>query len=406
MLNERTIRVALAIAGGSPVRSRPFNPWPEYGKAEEDALLSVLHSRSWGGYHESVKQLETSFARYHDVPYAVACSNGTVALEVALRAVGVGPGDEVIVPPFTFVASASAVLLCNATPVFADIDANTFNLSVKAAEAAITPRTKAIVVVHFGGRPAEMDAFRALADRRGLKLVEDSAHAHGARWMGSPVGAWGDVATFSFQAFKLMTAGEGGIILSRSQHVAEACWAYCNQGRRRDGGWFDHFTLGTNYRLTAFQAAVLNAQLDRLAEQTRTRAANVAYLMKQLGGSSGLTLPPDDPRITQQPYYLLTFWYDAAAFAGLPRDLFIEAMQAEGIPVKPTYPHPLYRNPVFTNRSAAYGQLHLPVGERVCREGIWLGQTALLGDHSDIDDIVSAVQKVRQCAGDLAASRK
>jgi dTDP-4-amino-4,6-dideoxygalactose transaminase len=398
--------MALALAGGSPVRTRAFPAWPEYGKAEEEALLSVLHSRSWGGYHESVKQLETRFAAYHEVPHAVACSNGTIAVEVALRSVCVGPGDEVIVPPFTFVASASAVLLCGAVPVFADIHTNTLNLSVEAAEAAITPRTKAIVVVHFGGRPAEMDAFRALADQRGLKLVEDSAHAHGARWMGRPVGGWGDVATFSFQAFKLMTAGEGGIIVSRSAEIADACWAYCNQGRRRDGGWFEHYTLGTNYRLTAFQAAVLNAQLDRLPEQTRRRASNVAYLRERLADLEGLKLPAEDSRASQDPYYLLTFWYDAEAFDGLPRDLFLKAVQAEGIPMKPTYPHPLYRNEVFTKRSRAYEQLYLPVVERVCREGIWLSQPALLGDRRDVDDVVEAIQKVQDYAGELAAAQR
>jgi dTDP-4-amino-4,6-dideoxygalactose transaminase len=386
----------LAIHGGTPIRTRPFVEWPQYGQAEEDALLSVLHSRSWGGYHESVKQLETSFAKLHQVPFAVSCSNGTVALEVALRAMGVGPGDEVIVPPFTFVASASAILLCGASPVFADIDPVTFNLSVAGAEAAITPRTKAIVVVHFGGRPAELDALRSLADRHGLGLLEDSAHAHGARWKGVPVGGWGDAATFSFQAFKLMTAGEGGIILSKSEKIADACWAYCNQGRTRTGGWFDHYTLGTNYRITAFQAAVLNAQLERLPQQTRTRASNVAYLKRQLAEIPGLTLPPDDPRIENEPFYLLTFWYEAEAFGGLPRDQFIAAMQAEGIPFKPTYPHPLYRNPLFARVPQAqnYHQLYLPVAERVCREGIWLGQSALLGDTSDIDDVVAAIRKV------------
>jgi len=392
--------MALAIAGGTPLRTRPFPAWPEYGKPEEEALLSVLHSRSWGGYHESVKELERRFAALHEVQHAVACSNGTVAVEVALRSVGVGPGDEVIVPPFTFVASASAILLTGATPVFADIDAATFNLSVQAAEAAITPRTKAIVVVHFGGRPAEMDAFRCLADQHGLKLIEDAAHAHGARWMGTPVGAWGDVATFSFQAFKLMTAGEGGIIISKHADVADRCWAYCNQGRRRNGGWFEHYTLGTNYRLSAFQAAVLNAQLDRLEQQTRTRAANVAYLRQQLETVPGLYLPPDDPHASQQPYYLLTFWYDSAAFDGLPRDQFIAAIQAEGIPMKPTYPHPLYRNPIFPTSA----HLQLPVVERICRDGIWLSHTALLGDRADIDDVVAGVRKVREHANDLIAT--
>ncbi len=388
----------LAINGGTPVRTRPFTPWPQYGRPEEEALLSVLHSRAWGGYHPAVKELEQSFAQFHEAPHAVSCANGTVALETALRAVGVGPGDEVIVPPFTFVASATAILLAGGVPVFADIDPATFNLSVAAAEAAITPRTRAIVAVHFGGRPAELDAFQALARKHGLALVEDAAHAHGARWMGKPVGVWGDAGSFSFQEFKLMTAGEGGMIVTTSNEIADRCWAYCNQGRRRGAGWFEHYTLGTNYRLSGFQAAVLCAQLRRLPEQTRTRAANAAYLRERLRQVPGLRVPEDDPRIENQPHYLTTFWYDAEAFGGQPRGAVLAALQAEGIPFKPSYPHPLYRNPVF---GEAYARLNLPVSERACREGVWLGQSPLLGERSDIDDVVEALDKVRRMAGTL-----
>lgn len=409
--------MTLAIHGGTPVRTRPFAAWPQHGSEEEQALIEVLHSGSWGGYQPAVRELETRFAEYHRVPHAVSCSNGTVALEVALRALGAGPGDEVIVPPFTFVASASAVLLCHAAPVFADIDPETFNLSVAAAEAAITPRTRAIVVVHFGGRPADMDAFQGLARKHGIALLEDAAHAHGALWNGVPVGGWGDAATFSFQEFKLMTAGEGGMILSKSEDVADKCWAYCNQGRKRGGGWFDHYTLGTNYRLTGFQAAVLLAQLRRLPEQTRTRAANAAYLRERLREIPGLRLPEDDARVAQHPHYLLTFWYDAAAFDGLPRDMALRALQAEGIPLKATYPHPLYRNPVFNTERAAlarcgdwraaqeYDRLQLPVSERVCREGVWLSHNALLGDTGDIDDIIEALHKVRKLASTMLTSQ-
>jgi dTDP-4-amino-4,6-dideoxygalactose transaminase len=262
-----------------------------------------------------------------------------------------------------------------------------------------------------------MDAFQALARRRGIALVEDCAHAHGARWDGVPVGGWGDAGTFSFQAFKLMTAGEGGVIVSRSAEVADKCWAYANQGRRRDGGWFEHFTLGTNYRLTGFQAAILLAQLRRLPEQTRIRAANVAYLRQRLSEIPGLYLPADDPRITDHPYYLLTFWYKPEHFGGLPRDLAIQAFQAEGIPLKPTYPRPLYRNPVFQESSGTfsrcsnwhpaqdYANLQLPVSERICREGIWLSQNALLGNTRDMDDIVEALHKVERFAPTLLKSK-
>ena len=401
------------MLGGPAVRTRPFAPWPQYDRHEEEALINVLHSRSWGGYHDSVKELERSFARYHGLEHAVACSNGTIAIEVALRALGIGPGDEVIVPPYTFIASASAIMLCHATPVFADIDAETMNLSVQATEAAITPRTRAIVVVHFGGRPAEMDAFQALAKRRGLALLEDAAHAHGSRWCGTPVGGWGDVATFSFQSFKLITAGEGGMILSRSAEVIEKCWNYCNQGRRREGGWFDHYTLGTNYRITGFQSAILCEQLKKLPGQTQVRAANAAHLRKGLADIPGLTFAADDPRIEQHPYYLITLRYNPEGFSGLDRDSVIHAVNAEGIPCKATYPAPLYRNPMFARQTATlarcggwqagqdYERLQLPEAERVCRDGIWLNHTMLLGDRSDVDDILEAFRKVQRLASSI-----
>ncbi len=397
----------LALHGGTPVRTSPFPQWPQYGPEEEKALLEALHSRTWGGYHPAVRELEEGFARYQRLAHGVSCANGTVALEVALRALQLGPGDEVIVTPYSFVASASAILLCGATPVFADIDPHTFNLSPAAAEAAITPRTRAIVVVHFGGRPAEMDAFQQLARRHELRIVEDAAHAHGACWRGTPVGGWGDVATFSFQSFKLITAGEGGMIATNSATIADRCWSYCNQGRKQQGGWFDHFTLGSNYRITAFQAAVLNVQLRRMPEQTELRAANYAHLKAGLREISGLLLPEDDGRIERQPYYLLTFWYAPEAFGGLPREAFLEAMQAEGIPFKPTYPHPLYRNPLFVAEqdelsrrgwypAQDYPRLQLPVAERVCREGVWLNHNALLGSRRDVDDILEALRKVQK----------
>jgi dTDP-4-amino-4,6-dideoxygalactose transaminase len=401
------------MLGGAPIRTRPFAPWPQYDHHEEEALISVLHSRSWGGYHESVKQLECEFASYHEVPHAVACSNGTIAIEVALRAMGIGPGDEVIVPPYTFIASATAIMLCHATPVFADIDPETLNLSVAAAEAAITPRTRAIVVVHFGGRPAEMDAFQALARRHGLKLLEDSAHAHGAKWSGVPVGGWGDIATFSFQSFKLITAGEGGMILSRSQELIDRCWSYCNQGRKRDGGWFEHYTLGTNYRITGFQSAVLCEQLKKMPQQTELRAKNVARFRAGLREVAGITFAADDPRIERHPYYLLTLRYAPEAFSGMDRDTAIRALQAEGIPAKPTYPSPLYRNPLFASQSGTlesckgwhagqdYARLSLPEAERVCRDGIWLNHTVFLGDEGDIDDVIEGFSKVQKLASTL-----
>jgi dTDP-4-amino-4,6-dideoxygalactose transaminase len=333
-----------------------------------------------------------------------------------LRAAGVGPGDEVVVPPITFVASATAILLCQGSPVFADVEPATMNLSPRAAQAAITPRTRAIVVVHFGGSPAEMGAFQDLARRHNLRIIEDAAHAHGARWQGKAVGAWGDAGTFSFQAFKLATAGEGGMIVTRSAGVADFCWSYCNQGRRRDGGWFEHVRLGTNYRLTGFQAAVLAAQLRRLPRQTEIRAANLAYFRSRLAEFPGLTLAPDDPRAERNPHYLIIFRYHPEHFGGLPRDRAIQALQAEGIPFKPSYPYPLYRNPLFRKESGLlarypgwhaaqdYENLNLPEAERSCRDALWLNHEVFLGNEGDVDDILRAIEKLHRHAPSLLAT--
>ncbi|MCL5005712.1 MAG: DegT/DnrJ/EryC1/StrS family aminotransferase [Acidobacteria bacterium] len=405
----------LALLGGTPVRSEPFPTWPQHNKSEEEALIAVVRNGSWGGYSKKVKEFETAFAAFHHVPYGISCVNGTVALEVALRSLGIRCGDEVIVPAITFIATASSVLLCHGVPVFVDIDPATLNMSPEAVRAAITPRTKAIIPVHFGGQPADMDALVEIAKSRGLAIVEDASHAHGALWRGTPVGNFGDIATFSFQAFKLITSGEGGIVLTRSETLADKCRAYCNHGRSVSGGWFEHFTLGTNYRMTGFQAAVLSEQLARLQTQTQIRQANVARLRKQLASIEGLRLDAEDPRVTSQPNYLLTLRYDPSAFNGLNRDGFLSALQAEGIPAKATYPYPLYRNPLFYRKNLPpcscdkweatqdYESLYLPECERVCHDGIWLEQNLFLGTSKDVDDIIEACGKVQAMSQNLLA---
>lgn len=403
----------LAMFGGTPIRQAPFPSWPIFENGEEESLLRVLHSGSWGGYNQGVEEFEAAFAALHRADYAVSCANGTVALEVLLRAIGIECGDEVIVPPFTFVATATAVLLCHGVPVFADIDPATLNLSPGAVEAAITPRTKAVLVVHFGGHPANMDAFTRLADKHGLVLIEDCAHAHGSAWKGVPVGTFGSGGTFSFQAFKLITSGEGGIVISNSSEIADKVWAYCNQGRKKNCGWFEHYALGSNYRLTGFQAALLKEQLKKLPEQTRTRAANVEYLRQQIAGLSAFTLAPADPNVQNHPHYLVTLRYHESEMAGASKAAVIKALRMEGVPAVPAYPYPLYRNPLFKGNSLPpcrcgswraaqnYGSLQLPESERACRDGIWLDHNLFLGTRRDIDDIVAGLRKLQQNAAAL-----
>ena len=401
-----------AIAGGKPVRSHPFPTWPVFDQRELDAVRRVVESGSWGGYSPEVAELERRFAALHGVPHAVACANGTVAIHAALAAAGVGPGDEVIVPPITFVATATAPVHAGAITVFADIDPDTQNLDPRAFEAAITPHTKAVIPVHFAGQPADLDRICDIAQRRNIAVIEDAAHAHGAAWRGRPIGGFGLASTFSFQAFKLMTAGEGGMVLSRDAEMAAGVRSVCNHGRRAGGQWYEHVTLGTNYRLSGLQAALLLAQMERLEEHTERRARNVARLRSGLG--AGLEPLARDPRVTIDTNYLIVLRYRPDAFEGLPREAFLAAMQAEGIPISPGYPYPLYRNPLFTGRALHprgcpegcdlcargidYARLNLPAAEQACRESLWLEHQIFLGEPTDVDSILEAIDKIRSGA--------
>jgi dTDP-4-amino-4,6-dideoxygalactose transaminase len=408
----------LALLGGRPVREQPWPAWPVFSQEEEESLLEVLRSRTWGGYSPQVGEFEAAMASLHGVRHVISCCNGTVALEVALRSLDLECGEQVIVPPITFVSTATTVMLCHGVPVFADIDPTTLCLSPAAVESAITSRTRAIIAVHFGGHPADLDALTALAERHGLALIEDAAHAHGAAWRGIPVGNFGLAATFSFQAFKLATAGEGGAVLTNSSAVAEKAWGYCNLGRRKGAGWYEHFTLGSNYRLTGFQAAVLTAQLRRVPEQNERREENARYFRERMRPFRGLALAEPDPRVTRHPHYIVTLRYDPAAFAGVPRDLFLGALRAEGIPAQPSYPHPLYRNPLFRKESLPpcccgqwsapqdYETLFLPESERLCRDGIWLEHSVFLGSAEDVDDVVAACEKIQRHAASLGQQKR
>lgn len=257
----------LALLGGTPVRTRPFKSWPVFGKAEERRLLHTLRSGKWGKLHgQEVAELENRFAAMHGCKHGIGVVNGTVSLRIGLMAAGLGAEDEVIVPPYTFFSTASAVIEANAVPVFADIDLETFNLDPAAVEAAITPRTRAIIPVHFAGQPADMDAIMAIAGKRNLVVIKDAAHAHGASYKNRPVGSLGHLGSFSFQSSKNLTSGEGGIITTNDHSLAEACRSIHNCGRIPGGLWYEHHVISGNYRLGEFQGAILNAQLDRLEE--------------------------------------------------------------------------------------------------------------------------------------------
>jgi dTDP-4-amino-4,6-dideoxygalactose transaminase len=255
----------LAVHGGAPAKHKPFPNWPQYDQGEEKALLEVLHSGVWWRTPGTqTLAFEEKFAAYQQAAYGVACTNGTAALEIAIAALGIGLGDEVIVPDFTFVASASAVLFVGAMPVLVDVDPGTLCIDTAKIEAAITPRTKAIVAVHIAGHPADLDRLKEIARIHNLFLIEDSSHAHGSEWKGHKVGSIGTVGTFSFQASKLMTAGEGGMVITNNEDLAVRIRSVHDCGRMPDQWFYSHYIYGSNYRLSEWQGAVLSQQLSRL----------------------------------------------------------------------------------------------------------------------------------------------
>ena len=228
---------SLAINGGKPVREKDFPRWPVYGEEDKSALIAVLESRKWGTLGPRAREFQEKFAAFTGSRHGLCVSNGTISLEIVLRAMEIGPGDEVIVPPYTFVATASSVLSVGATPVFADIDLNNFDcINPSAVEAVITPRTKAVIPVHMAGCPADLDPVLALAEKNGLFVLEDAAQAHGAEYKGRKVGSIGHAASFSFQETKNMSAGEGGILTTNSKELWERCWTVHNTGRVPGGG--------------------------------------------------------------------------------------------------------------------------------------------------------------------------
>ncbi|MBZ0253649.1 MAG: DegT/DnrJ/EryC1/StrS family aminotransferase, partial [Candidatus Methylomirabilis sp.] len=272
----------LALKGGEPVWKGPAPQWPVYDDRERKALEAVLVSRNWGGFPEPnthAKLFAEKFAAFQDAKHGIACANGTVTLEACLRAAGIKAGDEVVTTPYTFVATAGACVALNAVPVFADIDPDTFCLSPEAVEAAITPRTRAVIPVHLGSTIADLDRLKEICAKRKLTLIEDCAHAHGGKWRGKGVGSHGDFGSFSMQSSKIMTGGEGGVVTVNDDLLAQRVHSFINCGRKETGyNDFEGEILGANYRITEWSAAVLLCQLERLPEQTRVKKANLDLL--------------------------------------------------------------------------------------------------------------------------------
>jgi dTDP-4-amino-4,6-dideoxygalactose transaminase len=411
-----------AVLGGTPVRREPFPGWPRFDQRDEKNLLDVLHSGHWyRGGGERVNQFEAAYAELTGAKHCVATANGTSALYTSLAALGVEPGDEVIVPPYTFIATINAVLLQYALPVFVDSDPESMQIDPRKIEAAITDRTAAIMPVHLGGNVADMDAILEVAARHKLPVIEDACQAHLAEWRNKKVGSLGTTGCFSFQVTKNLCSGEGGAILTNNPELAEKCYAFQNNNRARAATGYNFAYLGSrgaNLRMTEFQGNLLLAQMTRLEEQSRTREQNAQYLTKMLKEIPGILPAKMYDGCTRNAYHLYMFRYKSEAFGGMPRARFLHALEAEGIPCSGGY-SPLNKEaflPAALN-SRGFRRIfpkevldryqernHCPANDQLCQEGVWFTQTMFLGTRSDMDQIAGAVRKLQANREALARS--
>jgi dTDP-4-amino-4,6-dideoxygalactose transaminase len=409
----------LAITGGNALRKQPFTRWPRATEREAQLLKEVLDSSLWGGQPFPGKwatEFGKQFAALHTVKYAQCVNTGTVAIQAALKAIDLQPGDQVIVPAYTWEGTVGPVLLVNAIPVFVDVDPETYCLDAKLIEKAITPKTKAILPVHLGMRFADMDEILRIAKRHGIKVIEDCAHAHGGMWKGQGAGSMGDLGAFSFQSSKLITSGEGGCVVSNHLEYMEKVQSYINAGRASVSDQFHHRMIGFNYRLGEFQAAVLAAQVERLPQEAKIREENIQYFESSLGPIKAIRLLKPEPRITRLAPYGYVLKYIEQEAEGIPRAAFVAALQLEGIPCDGLFYEPVYKSSLFPVKSSDFPALSwgrqtplelrdmysCPESERAAyQEAIWFMHQLFLGDRNDVDSMVQAIDKVLQNLGEL-----
>lgn len=360
--------------------------WPQADEREADLLRAVLESPQWGGFHPFVEKFEQSFAAYQDSMWGISAFNGTVTLELALEVLGIGAGDEVIVPAVSFISTATAVSRRGATPVFVDIGKDTYNLDPERVREAVTSRTKAVMAVHFGGTMCDVKEMTDFCREHSLYLIEDAAHAHGSAWNGQRAGSFGIAGSFSFQNGKVLCAGEGGMLVTSDAQFAELSRSLANCGRVAGRSFYEHVRLGTNFRLTAFQAAVLLAQFERLPEQIERRAVNVKLLKTLLSDVEEIEWQQQPTEVTANSWYLLI-----GRLKHLSRNDFTGALAAAGVPCTPFYPHALYGNPVYAESQCRV--MECPQAERRIRDGFWLPHRVLLADEGTIEAVAAAIRK-------------
>ncbi len=415
-----TPRAKPASLGGPKAHPGGFPDWPVFDEKEERALIETLRTGHWfRGTGKAVVHFEEAFKNLMGAGHCVATSCGTTALLASLGAIELGPGDEVLIPPYTFVATFNCVTAHHALPVFVDTDPESFQMNAEQIESAITKETRAILPVHIGGSPANLDKIMEVSSRRQLPVIEDACQAHLAEWRGRKVGTWGLAGCFSFQASKNLTSGEGGAVLTNDGEFAEACYNFHYQGRAKKlsgANWSGFGARGLNLRLSEFQGALLVAQMSRLAEQSARRSDNAACLTKLLSEIPGIRPAKLHEGTTRSAYHLYMFRYDQRQFAGLPRDKFLSALSAEGVPASSGYA-PLNRSEYVRGlaRSKAflkiYGERRMkqwldqteacPQNDRVCAEAVWFTQNLLLGTREDMEQIAEAIAKIQRYASEL-----
>ena len=411
----------LAALGGRPVRTEPFPAWPQITADIERSLVSAFRSGHWtrqlGPRRHGAGQVgtfEQRFAKLIGAKHCLATGSCTQALHTALHSVGVGAGDEVLVTPCTYIASIQAVLLCNALPVFVDVDIDTFQMDPAKIEPLVNANTRAIEPVHIGGIPCSMERLTAVAKKHGLKVVEDAAQAHLAEFKGKKCGTFGELGCFSFQTSKVIACGEGGAILSEDEELIEKCYTFHNLGISTPR---ESLAIGTKYRMNEFEAAVLIPQLATLAEETKVRNENAAHLAARLEQIPGIVPQKLYEGVTQAAYYIYGFRYQKEHFNDAPEEKFLRALRAEGIRLTTMYFDRLNQQPFIENtlssrtfqkifskeRLQRYReQNHCPCNDQLSAEGIWLPQYAFLGGRKLMDDIADAMAKIQDNRDQLA----
>lgn len=390
----------------TPVRKKPFPSWPDYDQTEEAGLRRVLESRNWwANQGVEVRHFEQEWADFTGARHSFAVTNGTQTLEVLMMALGIGEGDEVILPDWSFLATISAILAVNAIPRIVDIDPLTGTIDVKQTASAINPRTKAIIAVHVAGSMSDMDSLNALAKKHGLVVIEDAAHAHGSQWRGKHAGTLGDGGSFSFQSSKLMTAGEGGSITTTRDDLAPMLRSLINCGRG-DGIWYyRHVRFGGNYRMTEWQGAVLRAQLQRFPAQQENRARNADFLNSEIAKLPGFQPQGRLEGCTSQGNYCYVVAVKPEELKGASRDQIRYALLGEGIPLTTAYP-PLHQLELFASPAnlaprfrgevsqIRYNDQDFPVTESLAANTLWFNTAVLMGNREDANDVLQALQKV------------